>query len=48
MAVSCQLIYNINDHIGFSILYQNIYDPVPQVPIDKLFHDISLGLTLSF
>jgi len=48
MAVSSQLIYNINEHIGFSILYQNIYDPVPQVPIDKLFHDISLGLTLSF
>ncbi len=48
LASSSQLTYNINRFIGLTIIYQNIYDPDPIVPIDILFHDFTFGLTLSF
>ncbi len=48
LASSSQLTHNINEFIGLTLIYQNIYDPDPIVPIDKLFHDLTLGLTLSF
>ncbi len=47
-ASSSEVTYYFNEYIGLALLYQNIYDPAPVVPIDKLFHDLSLGLTLSF
>lgn len=48
LASSSELTYNINQNVGFTVLYQNIYDPEPIVPIDKLYHDVTIGLTLSF
>lgn len=47
-ASSYELTYNFTEHIGLTALYQNIFDNCPDVPIDKWFHDFTLGLTLSF
>tara|TARA_Y100001972_G_scaffold127817_1_gene186013 strand:+ start:3884 stop:4588 length:705 start_codon:yes stop_codon:yes gene_type:complete len=48
MAGSFELTYNISEFLGLTMLYQNIYDPSPLVPIDRMFNDINLGLTFSF
>ncbi|MEQ9219864.1 MAG: hypothetical protein RLO17_17550 [Cyclobacteriaceae bacterium] len=48
LAGSFELTYNISEFLGLTVLYQNIYDPRPLVPIDALFNDINLGLTFSF
>jgi len=48
LASSSELTYHINQNFGFTVVYQNIYDSNPVVPIDKIFHDINLGITLSF
>lgn len=48
LASSTTITYNLSESIGLTMLYQNIYDPKPIVPIDKLYHDITVGLTLSF
>lgn len=47
-ASSAGLTYNISEYFGLTIIYQNIYDSRPAVPIDKLYHDINLGITVSF
>jgi hypothetical protein len=47
-ASSSELTYNISQYFGLTILYQNIYDSNPLVPIDKLYHDVNLGITISF
>lgn len=48
LASSFELTYNITEYIGLRLLYQNIYDSAPLVPIDKLYHDVNFGLTISF
>ncbi len=48
LAASFELTYNLSKYMGFRLLYQNIYDPSPIVPIDKLYHDVNFGITLSF
>ncbi|GGD48904.1 hypothetical protein GCM10011361_14580 [Muriicola marianensis] len=48
LASSSEITYNFTRNIGLSLLYQNIYDPKPVVPISTLFHDVSVGLNLSF
>ena len=48
LASSSEIIYKFNKNVGLSILYQNIYDNKPVVPIDKLFNDITLGLAFTF
>ncbi|MBN1987593.1 MAG: DUF481 domain-containing protein [Prolixibacteraceae bacterium] len=48
LASSTELTYNISQYFGFTILYQTIYDSKPVVPIDKLYHDVNLGITISF
>lgn len=48
LASSFELTYNITKYIGLRLLYQNIYDSVPLVPIDKLYNDVNFGLTISF
>ena len=48
LASSSELTYNINKYFGLTVVYQNIYDSNPVVPIDKLYHDINLGITVSF
>lgn len=47
-ASSSELTYNISQYFGLTILYQNIYDSNPVVPIDTLYHDVNLGITISF
>ncbi len=47
-AGSSELTYNISQYFGLTILYQTIYDSNPVVPIDKLYHDVNLGITISF
>lgn len=48
LASSFELTYNITKYIGLRLLYQNIYDTTPLVPIDKLYHDVNFGITISF
>jgi len=48
LASSFELTYNFTKFIGLRFLYQNIFDPKPLVPIDKLYHDVNFGITLSF
>lgn len=48
LAGSFELTYNINRFLGLTLLYQNIYDSSPLVPIDNWFNDVNFGLTLSF
>ena len=48
LASSFELTYNITEFLGLRFLYQNIYDPNPLVPIDRLYHDINFGITLTF
>ncbi|WP_162419596.1 DUF481 domain-containing protein [Cyclobacterium roseum] len=48
LASSFELTYNITKYIGLRLLYQNIYDSAPLVPIDKLYHDVNFGITISF
>ncbi len=48
LASSSEITYGFTKHIGLSLLYQNTYDPRPVVPINVLFHDLMLGLNLSF
>ncbi len=47
-ASSSGITYQISDFIGLALIYQNIYDPEPTVPIDKLYHHIISGLEISF
>ncbi len=48
LASSFELTYNFNQYLGLRLLYQNIYDSTPLVPIDKLYHDVNFGVTISF
>lgn len=48
LASSSRITYKFTRVLGISFLYQNIYDPKPVVPIDKLFNSFSLNLTISF
>ncbi|MFO7702613.1 MAG: DUF481 domain-containing protein [Psychroflexus maritimus] len=48
LASSFELTYNITKYIGLRLLYQNIYDTAPVVPIDKLYHNVNFGITISF
>lgn len=48
LASSFELTYNMTKYLGLRLLYQNIYDSAPLVPIDKLYHDINFGITISF
>ncbi|NNE25462.1 MAG: DUF481 domain-containing protein [Saprospiraceae bacterium] len=48
LASSIELTYNFNKYLGLRLLYQNIYDSTPLVPIDKLYNDVNFGITISF
>lgn len=47
-ATSTQVAYSLSDHLQAVIMYQNIYDYDPVVPIDKLFHRFIATLAVSF
>lgn len=40
--------YNITEHIGLIMAYQNIFDPIPQIPIDRLFNKILMTIEVAF
>ncbi|SFB31681.1 hypothetical protein [Algoriphagus aquimarinus] len=48
LASSSRVTYKFTEVLGLSFIYQNIYDPNPVVPIDKLFNNVTLGVTISF
>jgi hypothetical protein len=48
LAGSFEISYDFTKHLGIRLLYQNIYDSSPLVPIDKLYHDINIGVTIAF
>jgi hypothetical protein len=48
LAGSVELTCNITQYLGLALQYTNIYDSSPLVPINRTFHDVTLGFTLSF
>lgn len=47
-ASSSRLTYNFTRHLGLTAVYRNIHDPEPNVPIDKLYNELKLGVSISF
>lgn len=48
LAVASRWTYKFTQYLGLTLQYQGIYDQKPLVPIDKLYHDISLSLSINF
>ena len=48
LASSTDVTWNFTDYLGLSLIYQNIYDYAPAVPIKKDFHKIILGISVNF
>ncbi len=48
LASSTEVVYHVSSHLGLSLMYQNIYDSKAPVPIDALFNDLQLGVSLLF
>lgn len=48
IATSSRITYNFTRFLGLALTYQNIYDPDPLVPIDKLFNHLVLGVSINF
>lgn len=48
LASSTRVTYSFTEFLGLSLICQNIYDPRPVVPIDKLFNKIIFGVSISF
>ena len=48
LASSSSITYNFTEHIGLILIYQNIYDFQPVVPIEKLYNKIIMTIEVSF
>lgn len=48
LASSSKVAYQINDHLQFIAMYQNIYDYGPIVPINRWFHRVIGTISVSF
>lgn len=48
LASSSSVTYNFTENVGLILRYQNIYDPLPLVPIDKLYHKIVFTIEVAF
>ncbi len=48
LASSSSVKYNFTEHLGLLLQYQNIYDPNPLVPIDKLYNHFLTSIEVSF
>lgn len=48
LASSSSITYSFTEHLGLTLLYQNIYDFKPIVPIDKLFNKVVFTIAISF
>lgn len=44
---SARITYMLTKFLGLTLLYQNIYDPAPLVPIPELFHDLTFSVNIS-
>ena len=44
---SIRMTFNVSKMLGLSLLYQNIYDPRPLVPINKLYNDFRLSVNIT-
>lgn len=45
--ISSRLTYKLAKYLGLTLLYQNIYDPSPLVPIDKLYHNVTFSFSIN-
>lgn len=48
LASSSSIRYRVTKNIGFILMYQNIYDPAPLVPIDPLFSRVVFSVEIAF
>ena len=48
IASSSEISYQLNDYISVGLVYQNIYDNKPVVPVDKWYHRIYYQLSATF
>ncbi|HCM75556.1 MAG TPA: hypothetical protein DIS90_04200 [Cytophagales bacterium] len=48
LASSSRLGYQMSEHLQFVVMYQNIYDYRPVVPIDAWFHRVIATIAISF
>lgn len=48
LASSSSITYNFTEHLGLILIYQNIYDFSPVVPIEKLFNRVLCTVDVSF
>ena len=48
LASSSEVLWNFTEYFGMSLIYQNIYDYAPVVPIRKDFHKIIFGISVNF
>ncbi len=48
LASSTSITYSFTEHLGLTIIYQNIYDYHPNMPIDKLFNKVVFSVAISF
>lgn len=48
LASSSRITYNFTEHLGLTLIYQNIYDFAPVVPIRKFYSRIVFSISVSF
>ncbi|HET8861552.1 hypothetical protein [Marivirga sp.] len=44
---SSRATYKLTRYLGLTLLYQNMYDPSPVVPIDKLYHNVKFSFSIN-
>jgi hypothetical protein len=44
---SSRVTYKLTQYLGLTLLYQNMYDPSPVVPIDKLYHNVTFSFSIN-
>jgi hypothetical protein len=44
---SSRITYKLTQYLGLTLLYQNMYDPSPIVPIDKLYHNVTFSFSIN-
>ena len=44
---SSRITYKLTQYLGLTLLYQNMYDPSPVVPIDKLYHNVTFSFSIN-
>ncbi|WP_375578903.1 hypothetical protein ABWH96_18070 [Marivirga tractuosa] len=44
---SSRITYKLTQYLGLTLLYQNMYDPSPVVPIDELYHNVTFSFSIN-